>query len=269
MELLGSAKLLAHPYHSMNILFSLSYVCAKLIPVLCSVLFPAGTEPELNMWESEVLFFLMVVVMFRSRRSGARTLVAYTSLATFYAKACNCILWGSADPIKGVVYFFVLLVHNLLVGEPVPPRGPEQVTYFEGLNDFDAALKSSPDMVWVVAFFTTWAPPCAQLAPVFSELSNSYSLPTLKWGKVDVGRHQDVAQAHHINITPLSLQLPTIAIYRGGKLLMRRPTTDEKNKFQRFYFTSDNIVAAYDLNNLYLDCQRRQKEAKAKRTKAD
>ena len=57
MELLGSAKLLAHPYHSMNILFSLSYVCAKLIPVLCSVLFPAGTEPELNMVSEEQFLF--------------------------------------------------------------------------------------------------------------------------------------------------------------------------------------------------------------------
>ena len=29
---------------------------------------------------------------------------------------------------------------------------------------------------------------------------------------------------------------------RGGKLLMRRPTTDEKNKFQRFYFTSVSFL---------------------------
>jgi len=221
------------------------------------------------MWESEVMFFLMVVVMFRTRRSGARTLIAYVSMATFYAKACNCLLWGSTDPVLGIVYFFILMVHFVLVGEPVPPKGPEQVTYFEGLEPLTEALKD-PECIWLVAFYTTWAPNCAQLAPIFAELSNNYTLPNMKWAKVDVGRHQDVAAAHHINITPLSLQLPTLAMYRGGKkLLMRRPTTDSKNKFQRFYFTPDNIVAAYDLNNVMQDQKKLLNQSKASRPKAD
>lgn len=60
-------------------------------------------------WETEIMFFLIVVVMFRTRRSGARTAVAYIGTATFYAKACNMILWFTADPAKGIVYVFGLL----------------------------------------------------------------------------------------------------------------------------------------------------------------
>jgi len=47
--------------------------------------------------------------MFRTRRSGARTTVAYISTATFYAKYCNMILWFSADPAIGILYVFSML----------------------------------------------------------------------------------------------------------------------------------------------------------------
>jgi len=257
-DVLTSVRLLAHPYHAINILFSLSYLGTKLNPALCALVFPEGTEPDLSMWESEVMFFLLVVVAFRTRRSGSRSLLSYTSTAAYYTKACNCILWASADPLRGVLYTLAVMVHFLLVGEPVPPRGTELVTYFEGLAPLTEALEEGG--VWLIAYYTAWAPPCAQLAPVFASISRNYSLPNLRFGKVDVGRHADVAVAHSINTSGVSLQLPTVALYRDGKLLMRRPTLDKAGKFQRFYFTEDNIVAAYDLNNVYLDCKKRKKE---------
>lgn len=55
-----------------------------------------------------MLFFLIIVVMFRTRRAGARTAAAYISTATFYAKGCNMILWFTADPAKGIVFIFAL-----------------------------------------------------------------------------------------------------------------------------------------------------------------
>ncbi|XP_018011330.1 thioredoxin-related transmembrane protein 2 homolog [Hyalella azteca] len=270
MSVKETLKVLLHPYHGFNILFSLSYICAKLIEPLCILLFPEGTSPNLNTWESEVLFFLLVVVMFRTRRSGARTTIAYITTATFYAKACNLILWFSADPAKGIIYVASLFVHFLLVGEPVY-SGPEAITYFQGCAALDEALEKSKSesSVWLIAFYAAWSPPCTTLAPIFSKLSLDYELPNLKFGKVDVGRYPEVARKYHINDTPLSLQLPTIAIYRDGELLMRRPTLDSNKKFQKFFFTEDNIRAAYDLNNVYLDCKKRLKEKKQSRVKTD
>ncbi|KAF2366468.1 Thioredoxin domain [Trinorchestia longiramus] len=270
MGLKDNLKILVHPYHGFNILFSISYLCAKLIEPLCFVLFPDGTSPQLNTWESEVLFFLLVVVMFRTRRSGARTTIAYISTATFYAKACNLILWFTADPAKGIIYLVSLFVHFLLVGEPVY-SGPEAVTYFQGCAALDEALEKSKSdgCVWLVAFYAAWAPPCAALAPVFSKLSLEYELPNFKFGKVDIGRYPEVARKYHINDTPLSVQLPTIAIYKNGAMLMRRPTLDNNKKFLKFFFTEDNIRAAYDLNNVYLECKKRSKEKKQPRVKSD
>ena len=64
-----------------------------------------------------------------------------------------------------------------------------------------------------------------------------YTLDNLKFGKVDVGSQPNVAKKYHINDSTISLQLPTLAIYRDGKELMRRPCLDAKKKFQKFYFT--------------------------------
>lgn len=270
MDFKETAKILIHPYHGFNVLFSISYLCAKLIEPLCQLVFPFGTQPELSMWETEVLFFLVIVVMFRTRRSGARTAVAYITTATFYAKGCNMILWFSADPVKGIIYVFGLFVHFLLVGEPVYV-GPEAVTYFQGCPALDDALENSKrdGTLWLIAFYAAWAPPCNALAPVFSKLSLDYGLDNFKFGKADVGRYPEVARKYHINDTPLSLQLPTVALYKEGKLLLRRPTLDGDKKYLRFFFTEDNIRAAYDLNNVYLDCQRKLKEKRHARPKAD
>lgn len=43
-----TVKVLLHPFHIFNILFSMSYMCAKLIEPLCHLMFPDGTEAELN-----------------------------------------------------------------------------------------------------------------------------------------------------------------------------------------------------------------------------
>jgi len=266
MGALSDVKALLHPYHIFNLIFSFSYLSTKLTPVLCELVFPVGTVSELTGWENQVLFFMLITVMFRTRRTGCRTLLAYITTATYYAKACNAVLWFSADPTAGLIYTFIIMVHFLLVGEPVPPKGPENVTYFAGLEPLTEALEATPDTTWLITYYAPWAgSTCNQLTPVFSQLSNNYSLPNLKFGKVDVSRYPDVAEAHKINTSAITRQLPTIALFRGGKLMMRRPTLDSNRKIQRFYFTMDNIVAAYDLNNVYLECKRKSKEPKSKK----
>ena len=62
-------------------------------------------------------------------------------------------------------------------------------------------------------------------------------MDNLKFGKVDVGHYPEVAKVYHINDSALSLQLPTVALYKDGKMLLRRPTLDKDKKFQRFFFT--------------------------------
>jgi hypothetical protein len=65
---------------------------------------------ELDMRETEVLFFLLVIIMIRSRKTGSTALVAYLSNGFVYAKGANIILFFLADPRLGLVYIIMVLL---------------------------------------------------------------------------------------------------------------------------------------------------------------
>lgn len=64
--------LLLKPYYWVNIVLSLSFVIAKRAPIICQhlkFLFPDDSEMcELGGRESEILFFLLIVIMIRTRK---------------------------------------------------------------------------------------------------------------------------------------------------------------------------------------------------------
>ncbi|KAK8746905.1 hypothetical protein OTU49_016889 [Cherax quadricarinatus] len=254
MQFLADIKQLAHPYHVVNLLMSLSFLTSRYVPGLCEVIFPAEQCGELTMWESEVLFFMLVIIMFRSRKSGSRNMVAYISVFNMYAKVCNGVLWFTADVVYGIIYVILVIIHFLVVGEPVY-QGPEKVIYFQG-KELDEELARDKHCLWYITFFTAWSPACSSLAPIFAKLSAEYTLDNLKFGKIDVGRYPEAAKHYHINDSTFSLQLPTISFFKEGKEVERRPSLNAQAKFQKFYFTEDNIKAAFDLNNVYAECQK-------------
>lgn len=89
-------KQLLKPYYWFNILLSLSYVACKRTGVICNFLFP-DTECELDSRETEILFFLIIVIMLRTRKAGSVTMVNYLSASFVYTKIANLILWFYAD----------------------------------------------------------------------------------------------------------------------------------------------------------------------------
>jgi len=80
----------------------------------------------------------------------------------------------------------------------------------------------------------------------------------LRFGKIDVGRYAEVAKEYHINTSSLSRQLPTIIMFQEGKELGRVPAI-VSGKVQKFFFKEEDIVAAFDLNNLYAKCKEDKK----------
>ena len=125
-------------------------------------------------------------------------------------------------------------------------------------------------MVWLIELYTTWSPPCIEFSSVFSELSAKYGLENLKFGKVDLARNEDMAKQFKINISALSKQLPTLVLFRNGKEEMRRPVVDNNSKLVKFNMNYDNVVSAFDLNNVYEQCKASPlKSGKAKRPKQE
>lgn len=247
--------LLIKPYYWVNILLSLSYLLAKKTPVLCSRIFTQKeSECELDSRETEILFFLAIVVMIRTRKTGSVTMINYLTSSFIYTKIANLILWIYADYLYGTAFVVVFIITALVLPEPTY-LGPESVTYFRSEFALDDELDNNKRTVWLVAFYTVWNPACVNFAPIFSEISSEFHLENLRFGKVDVGRFPETGKKHHVSDSSLSRQLPSLILFKNGKETLRRPYADSKGKLQTFFFSKDNIIAAFNLNSLYKECK--------------
>ena len=248
--------LLLKPYYWVNILLSISYLVAKKAPVICEklVLGPLSEQCELNGRETEILFFLLIVVMIRTRKAGSVTMINYLTSSFMYTKVANLILWFYGDIRYGFAFAVVFVIVGLVLPEPTY-QGPEAVTYFRNLELLEEELNKDKRVVWLVEFHAVWNPACVNFASIFSQISNDYNLPNLKFGKIDVGRCPDAGKKYHVSDSSMSKQLPSVLLFKNGKEVARRPTVDAKGKLQKFFFSVDNVRAAFDLNNLYRECK--------------
>ncbi|XP_066603170.1 thioredoxin-related transmembrane protein 2 homolog [Prorops nasuta] len=257
-------RLLVKPYYLINLLLSISYVVSKRIPIVCNYIF-AQAECELDGRETEILFFLMIVIMFRTRKTGSVTMINYLSSSFVYTKIANLILWFYADIRMGILFGIIFILCGLVLPEPTY-QGPEKIIYLRGAEGLQEELNRDKGIVWLVAFYTAWNPACVNFAPIFAELSAEFALENFKFGKVDIGRYPDAAQKYHVSDASTSKQLPTLILFKESREVERRPNADRRGKLVKFLFSLDNIKAAFDLNNVYRECKKnpiKKKEKKA------
>ncbi|XP_039278677.1 thioredoxin-related transmembrane protein 2 homolog [Nilaparvata lugens] len=273
-------RLLLRPYYYINLILSFSYLVAKKLPPLCTYLHPiSDTQCELDAVSNDKYcynlslisqhFIVMVglllpeptycgpenIVYFRTA-SGLDEELARDKrvvwLVTFYT-AWNPACANFAPVFAQLSSEFAVV--GLLLPEPTY-CGPENIVYFRTASGLDEELARDKRVVWLVTFYTAWNPACANFAPVFAQLSSEYSLDNLKFGKIDVGRYPDAATKYQISDSSMSRQLPSVLMFRDAKEVLRRPAPDSKGKLQRFFFSEDNVKAAFDLNNLYAECKK-------------
>lgn len=245
-------KTLLHPHYLFNIALAVLYLVLRLVRPFCSTLFPTDSC-ELDFRETEILTFLAIIVLFRTRKTGVTRAVPYISTACMYTKVANVLLFFYNDPRLGILYAAICLVHMMVLPEP-SFQGQDKVVYFSE-PDLEEEIQRDKRVVWLVAFYALWNPACVNFAPVFSELASKYTLDNLKFGKVDVTRFPRVAEKYNVNTSTLTRQLPTVLMFKGGKPVVQRPTVDSNSKLVRFPFSYESVVSAFDLNNLYKDCR--------------
>ncbi|XP_037078144.1 thioredoxin-related transmembrane protein 2 homolog [Pollicipes pollicipes] len=266
--MLSEIKTLLTAHHVLNMLLASSFLVFKYTPVVCEFVFP-GPEPcELSDNESKLLFFVAVVIWAKTKKTGARGVLPYLSTTYTYLKLLSLVLWFYSDPVKGVIYLVLATMVYVWFPEPVSTV-PERVTYFS-YQELEDTLAEQRNMVFFVCFFATWFPSSVNFANVFSRLSGTYALDNLVFGKVDVTRHPDAAQKYRISTSSFSRQLPTVVLFDGGEEVSRRPGFDERGRLVPFTFSEDNVVAAFDLNNVHKKCKDelpRFRKIEAKKTK--
>lgn len=119
---------LCKPYYLFNILISLSYIILKRLPRVCNYVFSTdncefdGVSMKINQIissfkptqdnfqrESEILFFLIIVIAIRTRKTGSISMLSYISSSFLYTKIANWILWFTADPLLGIIYGIIFI----------------------------------------------------------------------------------------------------------------------------------------------------------------
>ncbi|KAK9876117.1 hypothetical protein WA026_011235 [Henosepilachna vigintioctopunctata] len=249
MSIKQDLKQLMKPYYMFNILLSLSYIAFKRVPILCHNFFETD-HCEFEGRETEILFFLIIVVMIRTRKAGSVSMVNYISSSFIYTKVANLILWFNADILMGIIYGIIFIFGAFLFPEPTY-SGADQVIYFRGAENLNEELQKEKHTIWLITFYTVWNPACVNFAPIFAKLSNQYGLENLKFGKIDIGRHPEAAKKYQVNDSSFSKQLPTVILFKEGKEVMRRPIPDGKNNFVKFPFSEESIQNVFGLNHLF------------------
>jgi len=74
---------------------------------------------------------------------------------------------------------------------------------------FDAFIKEG---VVLVDFSADWCMPCLMMAPIVEELSEKFE-GKIKFGKVDVGENQEIAQKFNVS------SIPNFILFKDGEVV--------------------------------------------------
>lgn len=67
------------------------------------------------------------------------------------------------------------------------------------------------DKVVLIDFFADWCMPCLMMSPVIDELSDKFK-GKIKFGKVDVGDNQEIAQKFNVS------SIPNFVLFKKGEV---------------------------------------------------
>jgi len=225
-----------------NIALSTLFFVVRKTPGICEVLPSTENTPcDFDWREMEAFMFLSCIIVIRNR--SALSWYQTYSTALQFAKLTSAYLFWRMNIYFGLFYMILCVIRLYFLPDD-RIKLPDSVEYLNDLQDCSKGY-------WLICLYSTWSPQCQKVAPVFSELSRQYSCEGFKFGKIDIGRHDDIAKKFKIRTDSMSQQLPTIVLMQDGAGLQKRPVVQTNGKLQKFHFTEENIVQSFHLNQVY------------------
>lgn len=180
-----------------------------------------GLSKEGHIWSILALYLLLKYI-------HSPNLDVFFSYVFLYTKA-TIVLVGFMCGDYSVCFSYGALFLALFLFVKNPEfDGPNDVLLLDPNSFRENILQSNSNIVWVVYMYATWCPPCAQISPIFSELSitcdTAHDHEVVKFAKIDVGRFEQVAKQFDVDTSTRTRLLPTIAMFRNGKMERRLPS---------------------------------------------
>lgn len=252
-------------FHISHVLLSVSFLFLKTIRPFCTTLFEDNDHQcSLDWNETNIMFFLICILVVKNRHQPSFD--ELLKKIFMFAKVANFLMFFYADLKYAMLFSIACVVIVVTCPEPIY-QGPQDVTYFT-TETLEEELSTNPRRTWLIEFYTTWSNKCQQLATPFAQLSVQYSHNYMKFGKIDVGRHQGIAKRYFIDTASTSQQLPSIILFQEGKEVMRKPGRSRKG-IAKYTFTTIDIIRDFELEQLYESTKTKaQKKAERKEEKA-
>jgi len=226
----------------LNILISTIFLIVRKTPGICEYMpYHEGSQCDFDWREMEALMFLSCIVVIKSR--SALSWYQTYSTALQFAKLTSAYLFFRMNIYLGLVYCLVCIIRLYFLPDD-EIKLPDEIIY---IND----LAECKNDYWMLELYTTFSPACQRVAPVFADLSRQYGCDKLKFGKVDVGRNQAIAQKFRLKLGAMSQQIPTMALMKDGECVEIRPEVLSNGKLRRFHFSEENIIKEFHLNQVY------------------
>ncbi|CAG8434398.1 1978_t:CDS:2 [Ambispora gerdemannii] len=238
------------PHYIVNLLFCLPFFAVRYIPFLSSRFLDFSLEPpELKLYG---LVLSLIVLKYRSS-TGAEE---FLSILFLYGKIVNILLlymygrsgfsivygimWGALFSIlpqpnyQGPSEIVELSGDDLYEIErnqfetskivELSSSSSEQINDEKGNNSSSSNKKNEiHDQYWIVLFFAMWSPACRYFEGTLAKTSLKYTTENIHFGKIDLERFSVLAQEYNISLSPTSLDLPTLILFKNGTEIKRLP----------------------------------------------
>ena len=261
-------KTYLQPYYVANGLVCVAWLPLRyVLPETWRVCEP-GSGSFLMTREKEVFALIGFAVMGKLRRATSSH--EFLSKVFLYGKtALGLLLFMTFWP--GLAVAFAAFMTLALVPAPVFP-GADKVEILDGDAFARRCCRPPPEEdrmapVFVVAFVASWCDACTHADPLFCSLAAEHASVRRKFVSVDVATFAHLAKRFDIDVSVRTRQLPTFALFYGGKLQRRLPYFDraklpDKKVVVKTRFTRESL-AKYFLLDLAV------KDAVAKLKKID
>ncbi|GIL64870.1 hypothetical protein Vafri_18701 [Volvox africanus] len=254
--------MLSSPYYMLNIMLASLYVVLRehyrYKPIRQGILF-LGEVTDFESWERYVAFLCGCYAAFRfikarSRLQGLTALLDFSQLfVAIMAMVCSPVLLAYLVIAYGLVYLlFPQPMYPL--NDVMDPLTPDQLA--------EDVKKPGTDVTWVVLYYAPWHSACRYMAPDIADLAGRYGTDKLKFAMLDLGEYSKSAAKLGIDLSPVSQQLPTIALYEKGEEVTRVPQKKGSGALYAAGYKTKDVVRVMELDMRFTRAMQKNGEKK-------